>query len=127
MFQLNQVLLHTSIDRKIVRVTCLSPTKNYSYCSSAFTHLELLIFDLQTAILPLGTINEQPYKTNKNIHLRTIHQNKRKSLKEHARIGLATRVTRTQEMRKTKLGLKRNGYRKIYMIIEQKNYELHLF
>ena len=27
----------------MVRVTCLSPTKNYSYCSSAFAHLELLI------------------------------------------------------------------------------------
>jgi len=27
----------------MVRVTCLSPTKSYSYCSSAFAHLELLI------------------------------------------------------------------------------------
>ena len=111
----------------MVRVTCLSPTKSYSYCSSAFAHLQFLIFNLRTTIILLEAINEQPYKTNKNIHLRTIHQNKRKSLKEHARIGLATRVTRTQETRKTKLGLKRNGYRKIYMIIEQKNYELHLF
>ena len=29
----------------MVRVTCLSPMKSYSYCSSAFAHLEL---DLQT-------------------------------------------------------------------------------
>ena len=48
----------------MVRVTCLSPTKNYSYCSSAFAHLELLIFNLQTAILLLEAINEQPYKAN---------------------------------------------------------------
>ena len=60
----------------MVRVTCLSPTKSYSYCSSAFSHLELLIFNLRTTILLLEAINEQPYKTNNKIHLRTIHQNK---------------------------------------------------
>ena len=60
----------------MVRVTCLSPTKSYSYCSLAFAQLELLIFNLQTAILLLGAINEQPYKANKRIQLRTIHQNK---------------------------------------------------
>ena len=65
----------------MVSVTCLSPTKSYSYCPSAFAHLELLIFNLQTAILLLGAINEQPYKTIKKIHLRTIHQNKKKTLK----------------------------------------------
>ena len=27
----------------MVRVTCLSPTKSYSYCSSALAHLEILI------------------------------------------------------------------------------------
>ena len=48
----------------MVRVTCLSPTKSYSYCSSAFAHLELLIFNLQTAILLLGAIIEQTYKAN---------------------------------------------------------------
>ena len=60
----------------MVRVTCLSPTKNYSYYSSAFAHLELLIFNLQTTILLLGTIIGQTYKTIKKIQLRTIHQNK---------------------------------------------------
>ena len=69
----------------MVRVTCLSPTKSYSYCSSAFAHLELLIFNLRTAILLLGTIIGQPYKANKKIHLRTIHQNKRKTLKERTK------------------------------------------
>ena len=68
----------------MVRVTCLSPTKSYSYCSSDFAHLELLIFNLQTAILLLGAINEQSYKRNK-VDLRTIHQNKRKTLKEHTK------------------------------------------
>ena len=66
----------------MVRVTCLSPTKSYSYYSSAFTHLELLIFNLRTAILLLGAIIGQPYKANKKIHLRTIQQNKRKALRE---------------------------------------------
>ena len=60
----------------MVRVTCLSPTKIYSYCSLALAHMENLIFNLRTVILLLGTINEQPYKTIKKIHLRTIHQNK---------------------------------------------------
>ena len=50
----------------MVRVTCLSPTKSYSYCSSAFAHLELLIFNLQTAILLLEAINEQTYKQTRN-------------------------------------------------------------
>ena len=62
----------------MVRVTCLSPTKSYSYCSSAFSHLELLIFNLLTAILLLGAIIEQTYKANNKIHLRTIHQTKEK-------------------------------------------------
>ena len=34
----------------MVRVTCLSPTKSYSYWSSAFAHLEFLIFNLRTTI-----------------------------------------------------------------------------
>ena len=69
----------------MVKVTCLSPTKSYSYCSSAFAHLELLIFNLQTTILLLGTINEQPYKANKKIQLRTLHYSKRKALKERTK------------------------------------------
>ena len=70
----------------MVRVTCLSPTKSYSYCSSAFAHLELLIFNLQTAILLLGANIGQTYKANNKIHLRTIHQNnKRKTLKERTK------------------------------------------
>ena len=69
----------------MVRVTCLSPTKSYSYCSSAFAHLELLIFNLQTAILLLGTIIGQPYKANKKLQLRTLHYNKRKALKERTK------------------------------------------
>ena len=48
----------------MVRVTCLSPTKSYSYCSSAFAHLELLVFNLQTTILLLGAIIGQTYIAN---------------------------------------------------------------
>ena len=69
----------------MVRVTCLSPTKSYSYGSSDLARMENLIFNLQTAILLLGAINEQTYKANNKIHLRTIHQNKRKTLKEHTK------------------------------------------
>ena len=73
----------------MVRVTCLSPTKSYSYCPSAFAHLELLIFNLQTAILLLGANIGQTYKANNKIHLRTIHQNKERlsknALKDRAR------------------------------------------
>ena len=65
----------------MVRVTCLSPTKSYSYCSSAFAHLELLIFNLQTAIFLLGA----NIQSKQEIHLRTIHQNKRKALKERTK------------------------------------------
>ena len=65
----------------MVIVTCLLPTKSYSYCSSALAHLENLIFKLRTAILLLEAIIGQTYKANKKIHLRTIHQNKRKALK----------------------------------------------
>jgi len=67
----------------MVRVTCLSPTKSYSYCSSAFAHLELLILQSLNSDLLLEAINEQPYKANKKIQLRTLHHNKRKALKEH--------------------------------------------
>jgi hypothetical protein len=74
-------------------VTCLSPTKSYSYCSSAIAHLELLVFNLQTAILLLEAIIGQTYKANKKIHLRTIHQNKRKALKERTKgYGLLLRL-----------------------------------
>ena len=49
----------------MVRVSYLSPMKSYSYCSSAFAHLELLIFNLQTAILLLGAIMGKHTKQTK--------------------------------------------------------------
>ena len=64
----------------MVRVTCLAPTKSYSYCSSAFAHMQILIFNLRTAILLIGAINKQPYKANKE-DLRTIHQKQKKGFK----------------------------------------------
>ena len=72
MFQLNQVLLYISIDRKMVRVTCLSPMKNYSYCSSAFAHLEFLILqssngDPSTRGDQRATIQSKQKDTTKNI------------------------------------------------------------
>ena len=69
----------------MVRVTCLSPTESYSYRSSAFAHIKFLIFKLRTVILLLEAIIGQTYKTNNKIHLRTIHHNKRKTLKGHTK------------------------------------------
>jgi len=67
----------------MVRVTCLSPTKSYSYCSSALACMENLTFKLRTSILLLGAINEQPYKAKQQVQLRTIHQYKEKKLKKN--------------------------------------------
>ena len=69
----------------MVRVTCLSPTKSYSYCSSAFAHLEFLIFNLRTTILLLETIFGQTYKATKDT-TKNITPNKRKALKERTKI-----------------------------------------
>ena len=66
----------------MVRVTCLSPTKSYSYCSSAFAHLEILI--LQTSNNDPSTRNNQraTIQSKQQVQLRTIHQYKTKALKE---------------------------------------------
>ena len=48
----------------MVRATYLAPTKSYSYCSSAFAHLENLIFKIRTTILLLEAITEQTYNAN---------------------------------------------------------------
>ena len=50
----------------MVRVTCLSPTKSYSYCSSAFAHLELLILQSLNSDLLLEAIIRQTYKATKD-------------------------------------------------------------
>ena len=54
----------------MVRVTCLSPTKSYSYYSLALARMENLIFNLRTAILLLGAImgkhTKQTISTTKN-------------------------------------------------------------
>ena len=68
MFQLNQVLLYISIDRKMVRVTCLSPNEKLLLLLFSFGHLEFLIFNLRTAILLLGTIFGQTYKATNKIY-----------------------------------------------------------
>ena len=49
----------------MVRVTYPSPMQSYSYCSSAFAHLENLIFNLRAMILLLEAIIGQTYKANK--------------------------------------------------------------
>ena len=68
----------------MVRVTYLSPTKSYSYCSTAFAHLELLIFNLQTAILLLEAIIEQTYKQTRSTYKNNTSK-QRKALKERTK------------------------------------------
>ena len=69
----------------MVRVTCLSPTKSYSYCPLALAHLENLILQSSNSDPSTRSNHGQTYKANNKIHLRTIHQNKRKALKEHTK------------------------------------------
>ena len=69
----------------MVRVTCLSPTKSYSYCSSALAHLEFLIFqtsnnDPSTWSNQQATIQSKQKDTTKNIT-----PNKIKALKERTK------------------------------------------
>ena len=68
----------------MVRVTWLSPTKSYSYCSS------LLFSFCSLAILDSSSFNNDPptrsnhranIQSKQQVQLRTIHQNKRKALK----------------------------------------------
>ena len=68
----------------MVMVTCLSPMKSYFYCSSALAHLEILI---------LQSSNNDPTRNNhraniqskQQVQLRTMHQNREKTLKEHTK------------------------------------------
>ena len=69
----------------MVRVTCLDPTKSYCYCSSAFAHLKNLILQSSNNDPSTQSNHWATYKANKKIQLRTIHQNKRKTLKEHTK------------------------------------------
>ena len=77
----------------MVRITCLSPTKSYSYCSSAIAHLEILI--LQTSNIDTSTRSNQraTIQSKQQVQLRTIHQYKEKAQKERTKIqGLLLRL-----------------------------------
>ena len=88
----------------MVRVTCLFSTISYSYCSSALAH---------TKRLDSPTFEQRPFyskqssgniQSKQQVQLRTIHQNKRKALKERTKgLGLVVTVTRAQETQKTEL------------------------
>ena len=60
----------------MVRLTCLSPIKSYSYGSSALAHLEILI--LQSSNNDPSTRNNQRanIQSKQQEQLRTIHQTK---------------------------------------------------
>ena len=70
----------------MVRVTCLSPTKSYSYCSSAFAHLELLIFKSSNGDPSTRNNQRATIQSKQQVQLRTIHQYKEKAQKERTKI-----------------------------------------
>ena len=61
-------------------------------------------------ILLFEAITEQTYKENNKNNKKPYTKTKEKLKRAYGRIGLTATVTRTQEMRKTKLELKRNSY-----------------
>ena len=69
----------------MVMVTWLSPTKSYSYCSSTFCSLGKL--DLQTSNSDPSTRSNHGanIQSKQQVQLKTIHQHKRKALKERTK------------------------------------------
>src|SRR6185503_15788427 len=98
----------------MVRVTCLSPTKNYSYCSSLlFSSCSLRILDSsnfeQRSFYSNQTSGKHTKQTTSTTKNNTPKQ--KKGLKRtYRKIGLVAMVTRAQETQKTELRLKRYNY-----------------
>ena len=95
----------------MVRVTCLSPTKNYSYYSSALGHTKLLdssSFEQRSFYSKQSSSKhtKQTTSTDKN----NTPKQKKDLKRAYRKIGLAATVRRTQETWKTELRLKRNSY-----------------
>ena len=65
----------------MVRVTCLSPTKSYSYCSSALAHLEILILQSSNSDPSIRSNHRATIQSKQQVQLRTIHQNKERHKK----------------------------------------------
>src|SRR6185503_15743197 len=91
----------------MVRVTCLSPTKNYSYCSSLlFSSCSLRILDSsnfeQRSFYSKQTSGKHTKQTTSTTKNNTPKQ--KKGLKRtYRKIGLAATIMRAQETRKTEL------------------------
>ena len=73
----------------MVRVTCLSPMKSYSYSSSAFAHLKILILQSSNSDPSTRSNHRANIQSKQQVQLRTIHQNKERhknnTLKDRAR------------------------------------------
>ena len=69
----------------MVRVTCLSPMKSYSYFSSAFAHLQFLILQSSNSDPSTRSNHGANIQSKQQVQLRTIHQNRRKTLKERTK------------------------------------------
>ena len=108
----------------MVRVTWLSPTKSYSYYSSALSHLEKL--DLQA-------LNDDPstrsnhwatIQNKQQVQLRATDQNKRKALKESTR---NTENKARVEKKRLSEDSKENKRSISFIFSQKKEYKLHLF
>ena len=69
----------------MVRVTCISPMKSYSYCLSALAHLGNLILPTSSIDPSTRSKHQATIQRKQQEQLKTIHQNKRKALKEHTK------------------------------------------
>ena len=69
----------------MVRVTCLSPTKSYWYCSSVLAHLEFLILQASNSDPSTRNNHRATIQSKQQVQLRTVHQNKRKVLNERTK------------------------------------------
>ena len=98
----------------MVRVTCFSSMKNYSYCSSALAHTKRLDSSSfkQRSFYSKQSPSKHTKQTTGNAKSNTPKQ--KKSLKRaYRRIRFVAMVTRTQETGKSELRLKRDNYREI--------------
>ena len=62
----------------MVRVTCLSPMKSYSYCSSVFAHLKNLILQSSNNDSSTRSNHRATYKANKKYNYEQYTKTKEK-------------------------------------------------
>ena len=105
----------------MVRVTCLSPMKSYSYCSPALAHLELLdssIFKQRSfySKQSSGNIKKQTKSTTKNNTPKQKERLKKNALKERAHCYGYDNVRNAENRAKTAILWEKQGCRDLNVI-----------